>query len=65
MENTPSFSNTSAKMNFAISDCSAMISMSNNNPIVVYFCMLQDTYMHKMVASGNQFDIVSLASVAK
>jgi hypothetical protein len=30
MENTPSFSNTSAKMNFATSDCSAMISMSNN-----------------------------------
>ena len=30
MENTPSFSNTSAKMNFASSDCSATISMSNN-----------------------------------
>ena len=30
MENTPSFSNTSAKMNFASSDCSAMISMFNN-----------------------------------
>jgi hypothetical protein len=30
MENTPSFSNTSAKMNFATSDCSAMISMSNS-----------------------------------
>ena len=30
IENTPSFSNTSAKMNFASSDCSATISMSNN-----------------------------------
>ena len=30
MENTPSFSNTSAKMNFASSDCSATISMSNS-----------------------------------
>jgi hypothetical protein len=30
MENTSSFSNTSAKMNFANSDCSATISMSNS-----------------------------------
>ena len=30
MENTPSFSNTSAKMNFASSDYSATISMSNS-----------------------------------
>ena len=30
MENTPSFFNTSAKMNFASSDCSATISMSNS-----------------------------------
>jgi hypothetical protein len=43
----------------------ALVSIEVCYPIVVYFCMLQDTYMHKMVASGNQFDIVSLASVAK
>ena len=30
MENTPSFFNTSAKMNFASSDCSATISMSSS-----------------------------------
>ena len=30
MENTPSFFNTSAKMNFVSSDCSATISMSNS-----------------------------------
>ena len=30
MKNTPSFSNTSAKMNFASSDCSATISMSSS-----------------------------------
>ena len=30
MENTPSFSNTSAKMNFASSDSSATIFMSNS-----------------------------------
>ena len=30
MENTPSFSNTSAKLNFVSSDCSATISVSNS-----------------------------------
>ena len=30
MENTPSFSNTSAKMNFVSSDCSATISISSS-----------------------------------
>jgi hypothetical protein len=43
----------------------ALVPIEARYPIIVYFCMLQDTYMHKMVACGNQFHVVSPASVAK
>ena len=39
IENTPSFFNTSAKMNFASSDCSATISMSNNLSWLYFFTL--------------------------
>ena len=38
MENTPSFFNTSAKMNFVSSDCSATISMSNRLSWLYFLC---------------------------
>ena len=38
MKNTPSFSNTSSKMNFGSDDCSATISMSNNLSWLYFLC---------------------------
>ena len=54
MENTPSFSNTSAKMNFASSDCSATISMSNNLSWL-YFLRCRSKKMISKEESVNHF----------
>ena len=54
MENTPSFSNTSAKMNFASSDYSAMISMSNNLSWL-YFLRCGSKKMTSKEESVNHF----------
>ena len=54
MENTPSYSNTSAKMNFASSDCSAMISMSNSLSWL-YFLSHRSKKMISKEESVNHF----------
>ena len=50
MENTLSFSNTSAKMNFASSDCSATISMSNSLSLLYFLRCLSK----KMISKEEQ-----------
>ena len=59
MENTPYFSNTSAKMNFASSDCSAMTSMSNSLSWL-YFLRYRSKKMISKEESENHFDLHSL-----
>ena len=54
IENTPSFSNTSAKMNFAGSDCSATISMSNSL-LWLYFLCCRSKKMISKEKSVNYF----------
>ena len=54
MENTPSFSNTSAKMNFASSDYSATISMSNSL-LWLYFLHCRSKKMISKEESVNHF----------
>ena len=54
MENTPSFSNTSAKMNFASSDYSATISMSNSLSWL-YFLRCRSKKMISKEESVNYF----------
>jgi len=54
MENTPSFSNTSAKMNFASSNCSATISMSNSLSWL-YFLRCRSKKMISKEESVNHF----------
>ena len=54
MKNTLSFFNTSAKMNFASSDCSAMISMSNSLSWL-YFLSCRSKKMITKEESVNYF----------
>ena len=54
MKNTPSFSNTSVKMNFASSDCSATISMSNSLSWL-YFLRCRSKKMISKEKSVNYF----------
>ena len=54
IENTPSFFNTSAKMNFASSDCSATISMSNSLSWL-YFLSCRSKKMISKEESVNYF----------
>ena len=54
MENTPSFFNTSAKMNFASSDCSATIFMSNSLSWL-YFLHCRSEKMISKEESVNYF----------
>ena len=54
MENTPSFFNTSAKMDFASSDYSAMISMSNSL-LWLYFLLCRSKKMISKEKTVNYF----------
>ena len=54
MENTPSFSKTSAKMNFVSSDCSATISISNSLSWL-YFLRCHSKNMISKEESVNHF----------